>query len=151
MSHKQSDINDNYPLLSYRFKARIGETEVFFSELSGLNMEHLTTEYKAVSPEGVKTTQLIEQGNAPNLTLKRGLFKNGEDLYRWFKGGQQPDLEKKEVVVNLLGPDHNVIMRWTVSNAFASKFEGSVLDAKSNDVIFQTIELKGDLMNVKGA
>ncbi len=151
MADKQKDIDTNYALMSFRFMAKIGDKEVFFSEISGLSMEYQTTEYKEATASGVKTTQLVGQRNAPSLTLKRGLFKNGLDLYKWFNSVHKPDFEKKDVIITMLDEDKKPVMIWTVTNAFGTKFEGPGLDAKSNDVSFQTLELKGDLLDVKDA
>ena len=151
MADKQSDIDANYALLSYRFMAKIGDTEVFFSEISGLSMEYETTEYKEAPSSGIKTTQLVGQRNVPSLTLKRGLFKDGLDLYKWFNSVHKSDFEKKDVVITMLNEDKKPVLVWTVSNAFATKFEGPGLDAKSNDVSFQTIDIKGDLLDVADA
>lgn len=145
----QKIIDEKYPLLNYRFMAKVGDDEIFFSEISGLSMEYETSEYKEATKDGVKTTQLIGQRNVPSVTLKRGLFLNGLNLYKWFNSTHTPDFKKKDITITMLNDANEAVLIWTVSNAFGTKFEGPGLDATSNDVAFQTLELKGDLLEVK--
>ena len=151
MADEQSIINTTYPLSVFRYMAIIGTKEIFFSEISGLNMEYETTEYKEAGTTGVQTFQIIGQRNTPTITLKRGLFKNGLELYSWFNEVDTKDFKKRLVVISLLDNNKEAIMTWTINNAFPTKFEGPSLDAKSNDVAFQSIDLKGDSIQVKNA
>ncbi len=148
MADKQDDINKNYPLSVFRYTATIGGDDFFFSEISGLNIEYETTEYEEATTEGAKTYQLIGQKSAPVLTLKRGLFKDGLELYAWLNSTDTCDFEKKDLVISWLDNDNNKIMTWTVANAFMTKYEGPSLDATSNDVAFQSIDVKGDYLTV---
>ena len=151
MADKQTDIVDKYPISVFRYQATVGGTEIFFSEISGLSLEYETTEYKEAGSTGVTTIQVSGQRTAPTLTLKRGLFKNGLDLYKWFNETHTDDFTKKEVVISLLDNNNGIIMTWTVANCLPMKFEGPGLDATSNEVSFQTIELKGDSIVVADA
>jgi phage tail-like protein len=151
MADKQDDINVEYPISVFRYVAKIGDDDVFFSEISGLSMEYESTEYKEATLTGVRTVQVIGQRNTPTLTMKRGLFKDGLALYEWFNSTHDPKFEKKDVVISLLDNQNNAIMTWSVANAFCSKFEGPSLDAKSNDVAFQSIDLKADSIIVANA
>lgn len=151
MADNQQDIDNNYALMPFRFMAKIGDTEIFFSEISGLSMDYQATEYREATAYGVKTTQLVGQRNSSHLTLKRGWFKNGLNLYKWLNSVHAPDFKKKDVVITMLDDVNRPVMVWTVTNAFATRLEGPGLDAKSNEVSFQTLEIKGDLVDVKDA
>lgn len=151
MADKQEDINTNYPLSVFRYVAKIGDDDVFFSEITGLSMEYEVTEYKEATVVGVKTFQVVGQRNTPSLTMKRGLFKSGLELYNWFNSTHTSEYERKDIVISLLDNENNTIMTWTVLNAFCTKFEGPSLDAKSNDVAFQSIDIKGDSIQVADA
>lgn len=72
---KQSVINSEYPITSFRYKATIGGDEVNFSEISGLDLEYESTEYKEATSEGVKTIQVVGQRNIPTVTLKEDFLK----------------------------------------------------------------------------
>ncbi|MBL4706950.1 MAG: phage tail protein [Flavobacteriales bacterium] len=144
----QAAIITDYPISAFRYSATIGGTAISFSEISGLNMDYDTTEYKEAAAGGVRTIQVAGQRQAPSLTLKRGLFKDGLELYEWFNSIHTGKFTKKEVVISLLDNENKSIMTWKVMNAFPTKFEGPSLDAKSNEVSFQSIEIKGDSIEV---
>ena len=74
-------IAENNPVSKYRFVAKIGDSEIYFSEVSGLSLEYETTEYKESGMKGVSNTTIIGNKNTPSLTMKRGLFKKGLELY----------------------------------------------------------------------
>ena len=148
MADKQTDINSNYPISSFRYKATIGGDEINFSDISGLTLEYNTTEYKEATKDGVKTIQVAGQRNAPSLSLKRGLFEKSLELYDWFNSVHTDDFTKKDVVISLLNNTNAVVMTWTVANAFPTKFDGPSLDASSNEVSFEEIDIKGDSITV---
>jgi len=149
MADIQTDINSSYPLTAFRYKATIGGDEVNFSEISGLTLEYESTEYKEADAGGVSTAQVAGQHNTPTLTLKRGLFEKSVDLYDWFNNMHTDDFEKKDVIITLLNNTNEAIMTWMVANAFPTKFEGPSLDATSNEISFQSIEIKGDSIVIK--
>ncbi len=151
MADKQSDINDKYPILSYRYNATIEGEVVPFSEISGLNMEYETAEYKEAGEKTITTMHQLGQRNAPTITMKRGIFKKQLALYEWFNSAHTENFTKKQVIITLIDNDGNAIMTWTLENAFCTKFEGPGLDAKSNEVTFQSIDLKGDTLLVADA
>lgn len=151
MADNQGEIVKSYPISVFRYKATIGDDEIFFSEISGLNLSYETTEYKEAGSTGVTTIQVSGQRKAPEITMKRGLFKNGLELYEWFNATHTDDYTKKEVVISLLDNNNNAIMTWTVANCLPMKFDGPGLNATSNDVSFQTITLKGDSIVIANA
>ena len=149
---KQADINSNYPITAFRYKATIDGVDIGFSEISGLKLGYETSEYKEATKDGIKTTQVVGQRDVPTITLKRGLFeKTSLDLYDWLNGMHTDDFAKRDVVISLLNNNNAAVMVWTIANAFPISFEGPGLDAKSNDISFQSIELKGDSLLVANA
>ncbi len=151
MANDQQYIAENYPISVFRYKAKIGDDLIYFSEISGLSIQYENTEYREAGENGVRTLQVAGQRNAAELTLKRGLFKDGLDLYMWFHNMHSDDFTKKDVVISLLDHNDTAIMTWTVYNCMPIKFEGPGLDATSSDVSFQTVELVGDSISVANA
>ena len=74
MADNQATINTNYPITAFRYMAKIGDAEIAFSEISGLNIGYEVSEYKEATKDGVKTTQVVGQRDVPTITMKRGLF-----------------------------------------------------------------------------
>lgn len=144
MADVQKDINTNYPITAFRYKAKIGDDEIAFSEIAGLNIGYESSEYKEATATGVKTTQVVGQRDVPTITLKRGLFEKSLALYAWLNSMHTDDFKKKDIIISLLNNTNKAVMTWTIANAFPTKFEGPSLDAKSNDISFQSLEIKGD-------
>jgi phage tail-like protein len=148
---KQADINKNYPITAFRYMAKIGDAEIAFSEISGLNIGYEASEYKEATANGVVTTQVVGQRDVPTITMKRGLFEKSLELYDWLNGMHTDDFTKKDIIISLLNNTNNAVMTWTIANAFPMKFEGPSLDAKSNDISFQSLEVKGDSLLIANA
>jgi len=151
MADNQSDINEKNPILSYRYFATIEGKEVPFSEISGLNMDYETAEYKEACEKFITTLHQLGQRNAPTIIMKRGIFKKQLALFNWFNDAGTENFKKKQVVITLKDNDGNAIMTWNLENAFCTKFEGPGLDAASNEAAFQTIELKAEGIEVAKA
>ena len=151
MADNQAFINSEYPISAFRYKATIGGDDIAFSEISGLNVGYESTEYKEATAEGVRTILVAGQRDVPTVTLKRGLFEKSLQLYDWLNGLNTDDFEKKDVVISMLNNNNEAVMTWTITNAFPTKFEGPSLDAKSNDVTFQSLEIKGNLLSIADA
>ena len=152
MADNQATINSDYPISAFRYKATIGGDDIAFSEISGLNVGYESTEYKEATSEGIKTILAIGQRDTPTVTLKRGLFENSlGDLYDWLNSIATDDFTKKDVVISMLNNNNEAVMTWTITNAFPTKFEGPSLDAKSNEVTFQSLEIKGNELQVEDA
>jgi len=144
MADNQATINAEYPITAFRYSAKIGEDEIAFSEISGLNIGYESTEYKEATATGVRTIQVVGQRDVPTVTMKRGIFEKSLGLYDWLNSMHTDAFEKKDIVISMLNNNNNAVMTWTILNAFPTKFEGPSLDAKSNDVSFQSLEVKGD-------
>lgn len=148
MADNQSTINAEYPISAFRYKATIGGEDIAFSEISGLNVGYESTEYKEATSEGIRTILVLGQRDTPTVTLKRGLFEKSLGLYNWLNAISTDDFEKKDVVISMLNNNNEAVMTWTITNAFPTKFEGPSLDAKSNDVTFQSLEIKGNMLTI---
>lgn len=151
MADNQAAINANYPISAFRYKATIGGDDIAFSEIAGLNVGYESTEYKEATPEGIRLILVVGQRDYPTVTLKRGLFEKSLALYDWLNSLHTDDFTKKDVVISMLNNNNEAVMTWTIINAFPTKFEGPSLDAKSNEVTFQSLEIKGNLLTIADA
>ncbi|BDD04511.1 phage tail protein [Aureibacter tunicatorum] len=144
MADAQSDITEKYPVLSYRYKAVIGDKDtLFFSEVSGLKLSFESAEYKEATDQGIKIYQVPAQLSTPEITMKKGMFNGDTALFDWFNSTHSDKFSKQEVVISQLDNENKAIMVWTITNAFPTSFEGPTLDAKSNEVAFESVTLKG--------
>jgi phage tail-like protein len=131
-----------------------------FAEVSGLNAEMETEEYR----EGGRNSgphKFIKWGKYPNLVFKRGITPN-TDLWDWYYQvlyGDQSVLRKNGIVVltdrsvagaasatvaavpGLTGLGRQPIAVWSFSNGLPEKLQGPGLNAKSNEIAIETLEI----------
>ena len=75
-----------------------------------------------------------------NLILKRGLIKSSE-LYDWFKQTKQGSIERRDITVNILNEEREPFATWKLRNCWPTKYSGSTLNAKGNEVVIETLEI----------
>jgi phage tail-like protein len=131
-----------------------------FAEVSGLNAEMETEEYR----EGGRNTgphKFIKWGKYPNLVFKRGVTPN-TDLWDWYYQvlyGNQAVLRKNGLIVltdrsaagsptgvlsavpGLTGLGRLPIAVWSFVNGLPEKLQGPGLNAKSNEIAIETLEI----------
>jgi phage tail-like protein len=131
-----------------------------FAEVSGLNAEMETEEYR----EGGRNTgphKFIKWGKYPNLVFKRGVTQN-TDLWDWYYQvlyGDQSVLRKNGIIVltdrgpagasgaalqtnpGLAGLGRQPVALWSFSNGLPEKLQGPGMNAKSNEIAIETLEI----------
>jgi phage tail-like protein len=128
------------PLPAYVFKVTIGGTaSAFFKSVGGLSYE---VEAVPLKEGGVNNTtwQLIGSVKWKNLTLKRG-FTADSDILQWRTDWMNGTMTRKEVTIQQLDTQLNVVKTWTARDCFPMKWELSELDASKNEVAIETLEL----------
>ncbi len=140
----------------------VGKSVLFgsFSEVSGLNAEMETEEYR----EGGRNTgphKFVKWGKYPNLVFKRGVTMN-PDIWDWYyailyknrepvrkngivlltdRGGGATALSDGPTALGLPGLDKLPVAVWFFRNALPEKLQGPSLNAKSNEIAIETLEL----------
>ena len=109
-----------------------------FRECTGLAAE---IEVKDYNEGGVnhRVHKLPTRIKYPNLVLKRGVtFEDA--LLKWLWTTQN-DPKPIAVTVSLVGPDGEPVRRWSFADAFPIKWTGPNLNASSNQVATETLEI----------
>jgi phage tail-like protein len=75
----------------------------------------------------------------PNLVLKRGITYE-DALLRWLYKTQQ-EAQRIQVTVELMGQDGNHVRRWVFNEAFPIKWTGPNMNASSNQVATEALEI----------
>ncbi len=132
----------NYPLPVFHFSVSWGGDDIGFSEVSGLSQELQSIEYRDGLMPGT-TLPLRRPGlkKAGNITLKRGMVKDKNDLLEWFNNNGKPNVERRTVTINLLNDEGSPVFRWSLINAFPVKVTGADLKATGNDIAVESVEL----------
>ncbi|MGC2237430.1 MAG: phage tail protein [Pyrinomonadaceae bacterium] len=136
------------PLLGFRFGVFIfGSTGIShpldfrFQSVSGLSV---SVELSGGGSEGTNASKraLPERLKYENLTLKRGLPLFSTLRMEVHKSLSQFKFSPRNVLVSILDENALPLSSWMFSEAFPVKWSLSELNANSNDIIVEELELK---------
>jgi phage tail-like protein len=134
-----------HPPVGFHFKVEVlglppNEDDVRFTEVSGLVTELATEEV----PEGGENRFIQKyptRAKYPELVLKRGFFR-GSEMLAWIRGAMETLIvEPKDVDVKLLNSEHEPLFTWHLAKAYPTKWAVSDLNASSNAVVIETLQL----------
>ena len=136
-----------YPPVGFHFAVRfegllttLGIPDIGFQEISGLNAEIGTEEYRE-GGENRFAHRLPNPVSYQNLVLKRGLLSSSQ-ISRKFKDAVEGfQFEPADVTVILLNDLHLPIQAWNFINAWPVKWSFEGLNAQDGSVVIETLEL----------
>lgn len=136
-----------YPIPTYRFTVSVGNEQMAFSSVSGLEQAVEKIEYK----DGMGGSFLMPgQSQTLEITLKRGMVPKNSQLYDWMASVSLNRVEKKDISISLTDESGTALLvTWNVSNAFPIKLSAPSFDATSNEVAFEELNLVADRLTVK--
>jgi phage tail-like protein len=125
---------------SCRFYVEISNIpQAVFTEVSGLQLELEVTDYQ----EGGNNNyvhRLPGRTKSANITLKRGMSKTNGFL-KWLLDTAKGTITRQNVTVVMYYTDGKVLRRWTLADAFPTKWVGAQLSAASSTAAIETLEL----------
>jgi phage tail-like protein len=130
------------PVGELRFRVSLGDVAGrkigWFTECSGLQVEWDVHTY---DEGGLNDYSHKFRGRAKhqNLTLKRGVTFE-DSLLAWFQQCRD-HAERKDITVELLGPDGKPVRTWQFMEAFPIKWTGPSLNAGSNNAATESLEI----------
>jgi len=131
----------NDPYKGFNFEVQIDSSTVgAFREVSGLSFTTDPVEYREGTDVPLHVRKLTGLRKFANLSFKRGFTKNDE-LWKWYKNTLNGIEDRRNGAVILNDEQHNAVMRWNFEAAWITKWEGPTMNATSNDVAIETIEL----------
>jgi phage tail-like protein len=134
-----------YPPPGFHFKVEVqglppNDNDVRFTEVGGLSAEVVTEEI----PEGGENRfiqKFPSRSKYPELVLKRGVLVNSE-VTHWIRTCiEELIIQPKDIFVKLLNEDHQPLLTWHVIKAYPTKWSVSDLNATSNTVSVETLQL----------
>jgi phage tail-like protein len=134
-----------YPPVGFHFRVTVLDLppidgDVRFTEVGGLASEIATEEV----PEGGENRFVQKypgRAKYPELVLKRGLLVRSSVL-DWVRGCiEHFQILPKNVDVQLLNEEHEPLLTWHVIRAYPTKWAVSDLNAASNTVSIETLQL----------
>lgn len=142
---KQDNV---WPLPKFYFQVKIGDTEVAFQEVSGLDIEAQIIEYRHGNSKEFSTVKMPGIKKSGNVTLKKGVFVKDNSFWDWFSQINMNTIERKTVVISLLDEGGNPTMVWTLNNAWPTKITGTDMKSDGNEVAVETIEVAHEGLKV---
>jgi phage tail-like protein len=136
------DSRTYFPPVSFYFAVKIGDDQLGFQEVTGLEMTiSLKTE-----GEGSAATQVPDKRSYSNVTLKRGWLSTDSATFDWvnqtFHSDFGSQVTPKDVYIELLDPaTKSPLMVWQAIRAWPVKWSFSSLNASKNEVLIESIEL----------
>ena len=130
------------PVGELRFRVTLGDVAGkkigWFTECSGLQVEW---ELYTYDEGGLNDYSHKFRGRAKhqNLVLKRGVTYE-DALLAWFQQCRD-HAERKDITVELLGPDGKPVRAWQFMSAFPVKWQGPALNAGSANAASETLEI----------
>lgn len=147
MATASEQIASAYPIPTYRYRVTVGNEEMAFSAVSGMEIAHETITYK----DGMGGKYYMPGQLAPvNISLKRGVVKSKSQLYEWIKSISLNQVEKKDISISLTNESGSeLLITWNVANAFPTKLTAPSLDATSNEVAIEEMSLMADNVTIQ--
>ena len=149
MATTAEDIKNNYPIPVFYYRVTIGEDDSHaFSEVSGLSIEYETITYKDGMSYRDGAKHMPGLGTPVNLTLQRGIVRQGSYLLDWINSVQLNTVEKRDVRIDLLDESGEAVVSWTAIDAFPKKLDAPSFNATSNEVAVESLELMASDLKV---
>jgi len=132
---------DPYRGFNFRLELGTGGNAVAgFRECSGLTANTDPVEYREGTDFPLHARKLPGLCHKANLVLKRGITDNME-LVKWYKTVIDGAAERRDGAVVLQDEQHNDVLRWNFENGWICKLEGPMMNATSNDVAIESVEI----------
>jgi phage tail-like protein len=134
---KGSSLPD--PVAELRFKVEVQGVSIGrFSECTGISVEIETKDYmEGGSNEYVH--KLPTRIKYPNVVLKRGVTHE-DALLKWFWESRF-SVQRRDMTISLMGPGAKLVRTWAFLNAYPVKWTGPNLNAGSNQIATETLEV----------
>ncbi|MDQ6758033.1 MAG: phage tail protein [Bacteroidota bacterium] len=131
----------SHPLPKYHFRVDWGGTQLSFSEVSGLSMEFAVVEHRDGSSPDQHAIKMPGLKKYSNIILKRAVRKADQEFFKWINSVHLNTVPRRNIVISLLNEAHEPVISWKVLNAWPCKYTVADLQATSNEVLMETLEL----------
>lgn len=129
------------PYQHYNFLVEIdGVQRAGFQEVGSLTTDTDAIDYREGSDVNLNVRKLTGLRKYTAITLKRGYTQNKE-LWQWRKDIINGIVKRRSAEIILLDETRQPVLRWQVREAWISKWESGPFNAKTNEVVIESIEL----------
>jgi len=139
-------VQRNDPYSSYNFLVTVNGISndgslpgASFSEVSGLEFEIGTTEYRNGS-EDITPRMMPGLVKYTKIVLKRGA--TGDVIFwNWIQEGVQGSINRADGSIVLLDENRSEVMRWNFRRGWPSKYTAPSFNAANNEIAMETLEI----------
>jgi phage tail-like protein len=130
----------------FHFSVKVGNSEIAFSEVSGLET---SIETKEVHSGGDNSTvyHLPDKIKFADLVLKRSIISKNDSFFSWCKKNMVTAsssclVDPKSIEVSLLNEENSPLATWRFEGAYPTKWSFNTLDAMKNEILIESVTLK---------
>jgi phage tail-like protein len=136
------------PLRGYNFRFEAtGIQKASFRECSGLNATTDPVDYReGQDPLYVRKLTGLRKFS-PSVVLKRG-YTQDPQLANWYANILSGVADRRNCAVVLENELQVDQVRWELGNAWITKYEGATMNATSNDVAIESIEIVAETITI---
>lgn len=139
-----------YPLPAYHFSVSWKDNEtIAFAEVTGLNVSTEVIEYRDGESKKMSPLKMPGMQKYTDISLKRGSLKSDNSFFEWWNTAALNTVERRTVTISLLNEKHEPVITWKVQNAFPIKVDGGSLNAKTNEVLMESIDLAHEGLEIE--
>lgn len=133
---------DSNPYQHYNFLVEIdGVPRAGFTEVSGMTTDTDPIPYREGADKALHARMLTGLRKYTPIVCKRG-WTQDKFLWQWRLDIIRGTVQRRGADIVLLDEQRNEVLRWRVSEAWISKWETTPLNAKTNEVAIESIELQ---------
>jgi phage tail-like protein len=144
---KTGDRDD--PYRGFNFRVVIDKTPVAgFREASGLSFTVDPVEYREGTDLPLHPRKLTGLRKFTNLVLRRGFTQN-HDLWNWYKAILNGTDDRRNGSIVLQDEQHKDVLTWRFENAWLAKWEGPAMNAGTNDVAIEAVEIAAERVELE--
>jgi phage tail-like protein len=141
------DRND--PFHVFNFRVEIAGTSVAgFREVSGLSFTVDPVEYREGTDIPLHTRKLAGLGKFQNIVLRRG-ETNNKELWSWYANVLNGVPDRRDGSIILQNEEHQDALRWDFTGGWICKWEGPAMNATTNDVAIEAVEICVERVELK--
>ncbi len=138
-----------YPLPKFHFRVEWDDTEIGFTEVSGLEIETEVIEYREGNNKEYSNIKMPGLKSYSNLTLKRGTFKSENQFYEWFNSIKLNTVDRHNITISLLDEEHEPVVVWKIKNAWPVKIVSTDLKSDDNEVAIEELEIAHEGLTIQ--
>ncbi|WP_371195673.1 phage tail protein [Glaciecola sp. SC05] len=140
-----------WPMPKFYFQVKWDSKVMSFQEVSGLDAESQTIEYRADNSNMFSTVKMPGIQTSGNVTMKKGVCKSDDKFWDWFSQIKMNTIKRLPMTISLLDETGAPTMVWKLVNAWPTKITGTDLKSDGNEVAIESIEIAHEGLTIENS